>query len=79
MNMAEIVLQTRALPEPLFRLISSDNVRIREDTNGEIRLIPVKTSTEPISKCPFFGMYTDGKLTVDGYLERKRRDKELEL
>ena len=77
--MAEIILQTRALPEPLIRLISSDNVRIREDINGEIRLIPVKESTEPINKCPFWGMYTDGKLTVDGYLERKRRDKELEF
>ncbi|MCL1845706.1 MAG: hypothetical protein FWF77_07365 [Defluviitaleaceae bacterium] len=77
--MAEIVLQTRALPEPLLRLISSDNVKIQADTNGEIRLIPVKESMESVNNCPFLGMYTDGKLTVDGYLERKRRDKELEL
>ena len=77
--MAEVVLRTRTLPEPLLRLISSDNVSIREDANGEIRLIPVKESTGPMNKCPFFGMYTDGKLTVDGYLERKRRDKELEF
>ena len=77
--MAEIVLQTRTLPEPLLRLISSDNVKIQADTNGEIRLIPVKESMESVNNCPFLGMYTDGKLTVDGYLERKRRDKELEL
>ena len=76
--MTEIVLQTRALPEPLFRLISSDNVKIQADTNGEIRLIPVKESIELINNCPFLGMYTDGKLTVDGYLERKHRDKDLE-
>jgi len=79
MNMSEMVLQTRTLPEPLFRLISSDSVKIHEDINGEIRLIPVKESTEPKSKCPFWGMYTDGKLTVNGYLERKRKDKELEF
>ena len=77
--MAEIVLQTHSLPEPLLRLISSDSVKIREDANGEIRLIPVEASTKPMNNCPFFGMYKDGKLTVDGYLERKRRDKELEF
>jgi len=77
--MTDLVLQTRALPEPLFRLISSDSVKIREDNNGEIRLIPVKEVATPVKKCPFLGMYTDGKLTVDGYLERKRVDKGLEF
>ncbi|MCL2355702.1 MAG: hypothetical protein FWC70_00915 [Defluviitaleaceae bacterium] len=75
--MTEMVLQTRVLPEPLFSLISSDSVKIREDNNGEIRLIPVKEAS--ISSCPFLGMYTDGKLTINGYLERKRADKRLEL
>ncbi|MCL2049250.1 MAG: hypothetical protein FWG87_11050 [Defluviitaleaceae bacterium] len=27
---------------------------------------------------PILGMYKDGKLTVDGYLERKREEKKLE-
>ena len=75
--MAEMVLQAKILPEPLFRLIPTEKVKIREDINGEIRLIPVKEAGK--SSCPFLGMYTDGKLTVDGYLERKRADKELEI
>ena len=77
--MTEMVLQTRTLPEPLFRLISSSSVKIREDSNGEIRLIPVIEPIVATNNCPFLGMYTDGKLTVDGYLERKRMDKGLEL
>ena len=74
-----MVLQSRTLPTPLLRLISTEKIRIREDDNGEIRLIPIKESDKPISNCPFLGMYKDGRLTVDGYLERKRRDKELEF
>ena len=77
--MIEMVLQTSTLPEALFRLIPSDNVKIRKDNDGEIRIIPIKESIKPKYSCPFLGMYTDGKLTVDGYLERKRLNKELEL
>jgi len=77
--MTELVLQTRTLPESLFRLISADRVKIRTDNNGELRLIPIKESVESKAGCPFLGMYADGKLTVDGYLERKRMDKGLEL
>ena len=74
-----MVLQARTLPTPLLRLISTEKVKIREDNNGEIRLIPIKESKKPTNNCPFLGMYKDGKLTVDGYLQRKRRDKELEF
>ena len=77
--MTEMVLQTKTLPEPLFRLIASNSVKVREDNNGEIRLIPMEESVKTINNCPFLGMYTDGKFTVDGYLERKRMDKGLEL
>ena len=77
--MTEMILQTSTLPEPLFRLISSSSVKIREGNNGEIRLIPVTESVVATNNCPFLGMYTDGKLTVDGYLERKRMDKRLEV
>jgi len=77
--MSETVLQARILPEPLFRLIHTDKVKVHEDINGEIRLIPLKEIEKSVSSCPFLGFYTDGKLTVDGYLKRKRADKELEL
>jgi len=76
--MADMVLQARTLPEPLFRLVSTERVAIREDNNGEIRLIPMKESEKAVSNCPFLGMRAGSKLTVDGYLERKRIEKELD-
>lgn len=75
--MVEMILQTRTLPEPIFRLVNAEKVMVRQ-FNGEVHLIPVKDSTKPKSILPILGMYTDGKLTVDGYLERKHADKELE-
>ena len=77
--MAELVLQSKTLPEPLFRLVCTEKVVVRE-SNGEVHLIPVDDddSTRAKSILPIYGMYTDGKLTVNGYLERKRADKELE-
>jgi hypothetical protein len=75
--MSELVLNASTLPMPLFRLIPTEKVRIREDS-GEIRLIPVNDVEPQKQYCPFIGLYNDGKLTVDGYLARKRMDKELE-
>ena len=77
--MAEVVLQAKTLPEPLLRLIPTEKVEVRKEHNGEIRLVPIKESGKTVSNCPFLGMYSDGKLTVDGYLENKRAEKELEL
>ena len=73
--MSEMILYARTLPEPLSRLIFTERVKIRE-SDGEIRLIPIKESAK---SCPLLGMYSDGKLTVDTFLEWKREDKELEL
>jgi hypothetical protein len=75
---AELVLQARTLPEPLFRLIPTKEVKVCADTNGEFRIIPInKPKKNLTSNCPFLGMYAD-KITVDGFLERNRKDKELE-
>ena len=38
--MAELVLNTNTLPEPLFRLIKTEKVKINE-ANGIINLIPI--------------------------------------
>ena len=80
--MAEMVLHARTLPEPLFRLINTEKVKVREH-QGVIQLHPVDEPSkvnidERRAILPILGMYSDGKLTVDGYLERKRADKELE-
>ena len=74
--MTELVLYARTLPEPLFKLIPTEKIKIRKDKD-EIRIIPIQ-ETKNTSNCPFLGFYTDGKLTVDGFLERKHQDKELE-
>ena len=73
--MAEMVLQAKILPEPLLELIPTEKIKVRK-INGEVHLIPIK---EEAKTCPLLGMYTDGKLTIDKYLEWKLEDKELEI
>ena len=75
--MTGMVLQSRILPEPIFRLVRTDKVMVRE-FNGEVHLIPMEDSGKPKSILPILGMYKDGKLTVDGYLSGKYSDKGLE-
>jgi hypothetical protein len=75
--MSEMVLQAKTLPEPLLRLIHTEKVRVRK-VQGEIRLIPIEVKMKKNNILPILGMYSDGKLTVDNYLEQKRIDKELE-
>jgi len=74
--MAEIILQAKILPEPLFQLINTEMVKVRE-YNGEVHLIPITEKTTP-SDCPLLGLYADGKLTVEQHLAWSREDKELE-
>jgi hypothetical protein len=73
--MTEMILKTKTLPEPLFRLIHTENVKARE-LYGEIRLTPVR---ETDADCPLLGMFTDGKISVDKFLAEKHAEKELEL
>ena len=75
--MAELILQAKTLPEPIFRLIHTEKVKVRE-SHGEIHLVPLDDLKDRRSILPILGMYSDGKLTVDGYLERKHADKEFE-
>ena len=72
--MTEMVLNTSTLPEPLFRLIRTEKVKVRE-TNGEVLLTPIIDSSDG---CPLRGMFADGKLSVDKYLASKQAEKELE-
>ena len=72
--MTEMVLNTRALPEPLFQLIHTEKVKVRE-AQGEIRLIPIR---ETDLDCPLLGMFADGKISVDKFIANKQIEKELE-
>ena len=73
--MTEMVLNTRALPEPLFRMIHTEKVKVR-DFNGEIRLIPIR---ETDLDCPLLGMFADGKISAEKFMAGKQAEKELEI
>jgi len=73
---AETILNTNTLPQPILRLIPTEKIKVREH-NGIIHLIPFKE--KPIqSSCPLLGLYSNGKLTVEKHLAWSREDKELE-
>jgi hypothetical protein len=77
--MTDMILDASILPEPLFKLVNTDKVRVRE-ANGVITMSPVETeSGEYDCTAEIFGMYADGKMSVDKFLEQKRIEKALEL
>jgi len=74
--MSETV-NTKALPEILFRLIQTEKVYIKED-NGIIKLVPVTEQIDVISKLRG-SLSAYPEMSVDKFLERKHADKELDL
>ena len=72
--MTEMVLDTKTLPEPLFRLLRVEKVKVREQ-DGEVRLIPVIQAPD---SCPFLGIASDCGFTVDEFMAKKRNEKVLE-
>ena len=73
--MTEMVLDIQALPETVFSRISSKKVRFFEE-NGTITLKPF-----PEEKPRFdhlIGLFSDGKISIDDFLEDKQKEKELE-
>ncbi|GHS86794.1 hypothetical protein AGMMS49957_05560 [Synergistales bacterium] len=68
--MYDMILNTNILPTPLSQLIRSPQMRVRETDKGVI-LIPVESDTtlDAIEKA--YGMYTDGKLSVDQFLTER--------
>ena len=73
--MTELVLNTNTLPEPLFRIIRSEKVKVTE-TSGVINLIPI---LEVTNDCPLRGLAADSNLTVDHFLAMTHNEKELRL
>jgi hypothetical protein len=73
--MTEMVLDIQALPETVFSRISSRKVKFHEE-NGTITLKPF-----PEEKPRFdhlIGLFSDGKISIDDFLEEKQQEKELE-
>jgi hypothetical protein len=62
--MIEMVLNARTLPEPLFKLIQTEKVKVNE-TNGIINIIPIG---EKKVDCPLLGLTSDSSMTVDKFL-----------
>jgi len=71
--MAEMVLNTNTLPEPLYRLIRSEKVKVNE-VNGVINLIPI---LQVENDCPLRGLAADSNLTVDRFLAMTHDEKEM--
>jgi len=74
--MTEMVLDIQALPETVFSRISSKKVRFFEE-NGTITLKPF-----PEEKPRFdhlIGLFSDGKISIDDFLEGKQLEMELEI
>jgi hypothetical protein len=59
--MAELVLNTRLLPEPLFRMIRTEKVKVSE-ANGVVNLTPI---LDMKSGSPLRGIAADSGLTVE--------------
>jgi hypothetical protein len=75
--MTEMVLNTKALPEFLFKLIPTEKVRVKE-IDGMVQLMPVKENIDcTVGLRGILAEYDE--MSVDKFLERKRADKELEL
>jgi len=73
--MLDMVLDVQTLPETIFSRIQTEKVRIHEE-NGSILLTPV--TEKKLDFDVLFGMFSDGKLSVDDFIKEKHIEKELE-
>ena len=74
--MTEMVLDRQALPETIFSRISSKKVKFYEE-NGTITLKPF--SEEKPRFDHLIGMFSDGKISINDFLEEKQQEEELEI
>ena len=73
---AETILQSDTLPQPILRFISTEKIKVREH-NGVVHLIPFREKATK-DTCPLLGLYADGKLTVEQHLAWAHEDRMLE-
>jgi hypothetical protein len=72
--MTELVLNAKTLPEPLFRMLQTEKVKVHE-SNGVISLTPIPGTK---NVCPLRGIAADSNLTVDKFLAMKHANREFE-
>jgi hypothetical protein len=73
--MMDIELDVQTLPEPIFSRIHTPKVKVHEE-NGIITLIPIKMERANIDN--FIGMFSDGKLSSEKFIQSKKYEKEFE-
>jgi hypothetical protein len=76
--MMDMVLDAQTLPEPIFSRIHTPKVKVHEE-NGIITLIPIPIKMEKTNIDKFIGMFSDGKISIDDFLEEKQQEKKLEI
>jgi hypothetical protein len=69
-------LDIKALPETILSKISTRQVRFYEN-NGTITLTPIFEQKPRFDH--LIGMFSDGKISVDDFLDEKQNEKELEI
>jgi hypothetical protein len=75
--MSEMIINTKVLPEILFRFIKTEMVTLRE-VDGEIRIAPHQEPVDYITKLRG-SLSAYPEMSVDKFLKRKHKDKEFEL
>ena len=74
--MLEVVIDRQKFPEPISSYINSEKVRVYEE-NGIITLTPILEEKPRFDH--LIGMFSDGKISVDDFLEEKKQEMELEI
>jgi virulence-associated protein VagC len=73
--MADMILDVKVLPEPIFSRIHANKVKVHEE-NGSIILTPIHEKKPQFEH--LIGIFSDGKISIDKFLLQKQLDKELE-
>jgi len=73
--MSDMVLDINMVPEVIFSHIKTRKVKFHEE-NGTFVLTPLTVKEKTFDN--LIGMFSDGKLSIDGYLKEKQMEKELE-
>jgi hypothetical protein len=74
--MTEMILDIQALPEIVFSKISTKKVKFFEE-NGTITLTPFSEERPRFDH--LIGMFSEGKIFIDDFLEEKQQEKKLEI
>jgi hypothetical protein len=73
--MSDMVMDVNMVPEAIFSHVKTEKVKFHVE-NETFVLTPVVTEEKTFD--PLIGMFSDGKLSIDGYLKEKRLERELE-